>query len=320
MNDHVPAITVLMPAYNTEAYIAEAIESILNQGFTDFEFLIINDGSTDGTLQIIESYTDPRIKYYTIENRGVTGALNFGLSLSRGTYIARFDADDVCYPQRLQVQFEFLEQNPGYVLVGSEADYIDQNGKYLFTYRFSDYENDEIRTAAFKECPFIHASVMYRKQAVIAAGSYDKDAITFEDHLLWRNLASYGKMKNLHEPLIKVRFNAASVTIDEKWRGPEFRKIKQDAVKRGSVTADEAKALQAIVKKQDFKKYKEAAYYSMIAKKLLWNQYDPAKARTHLRTAIRIMPLRREPYVLFLLSFLPEKMIKSIYHNVKKRS
>ncbi|MBA3828781.1 MAG: glycosyltransferase [Taibaiella sp.] len=315
---NIPPVTVLMPAYNAEQYIREAIDSVLAQTFTDFEFLIINDGSTDATAAIINSYTDSRIRVVTQENKGLVTSLNMGLQLAKGKWIARFDADDVCYPERLLTQVDFLTMHPEYILVGSEADYADGDGQYLFTHKFRNYEDEQIRRSHFRMCPVIHSSVMYLKDIVIEAGGYNPGALTFEDHLLWHNLAAFGKIKNVHQPLIKVHFNAESATVDEKWRGKEFNEIKQRSIANGSVTAVDAERLREIITSQDFKKFKDAAYNSMIGKKYLWNQYDPAKARQHLRKAISIMPSRLEPYLLYAMSWLPAGIISSVYKNFKK--
>lgn len=313
-----PQVTVLMPAYNAAVYIREAIESVLAQTYKDFELLIINDGSTDDTEAIIRSYTDARIRVLSHSNIGLVGTLNRGLKEAQGKWIARFDADDVCYPERLATQMEFLQQHPDYVLTGSEADYMDEAGNYLFTYHFKYYNDEDIRSSHFKECPFIHSSVTFLKQAVIDAGGYDKDAITFEDHLLWSRLAHYGKMNNIHQPLIKVRFNPASVTIDEKWRGKAFIDLKRRSIENGSVNAADLETLKKILSEQNFTAYKRAAYESMIGKKYLWNQYAPVKARRHLRAAIRLTPGKLEPYLLYIFSFMPERLILSVYKKFKK--
>src|SRR4051812_44490454 len=102
-----PKVTVLMPAYNADKYIEDGISSVLSQTFTNFELLIINDGSTDNTLKVIESIRDKRIVVISQENKGVSAALNLGLAHARAPYIARFDADDICLPNRLKVQYEF---------------------------------------------------------------------------------------------------------------------------------------------------------------------------------------------------------------------
>ena len=129
-----PKISVLMSAFNAEKYIGETIDSVLGQSFIDFEFIIINDGSTDQTEVIIKKYNDERIRYFYQENSGLSKALNFGLKISEGDYIARIDADDLCYRNRLEIQLEFMENNPDYVVCGSYTDVIDENGKFIYQY------------------------------------------------------------------------------------------------------------------------------------------------------------------------------------------
>ncbi|HEY9177284.1 MAG TPA: glycosyltransferase family 2 protein [Flavipsychrobacter sp.] len=319
MQNTTPAITVLLPAYNAAEYIREAIDSVLNQTFTDFELLIINDGSTDNTENIIRQYSDARIRLHSQPNTGLVGALNKGLELAKGELIARFDADDVCYPERLQLQYDFMKANPDYILIGSEADYMEEDGSYIFTFKFNAYTDAEIRALNYTVCPFIHASVMFYKQDVTELGGYDKGAITFEDHLLWWKLIQRGKVKNMELPLIKVRFNPDSVTVDERWRGPEFKRIKYTSIQQGYVTVEDALKLKEVLASQNFKEFKNAAYYSMIGKKFLWNNYAPAKARKNLWKAIMATPAKPEPYVLYLLSFLPRKLIAQLYSYQKKQ-
>jgi len=310
-------VTVLMPAYNAADYIREAIDSVLKQTFRDFELLIINDGSRDETEAIIRSYTDPRIRLYSQENRGVTGALNYGLQLARGKYIARFDADDICYPERLQIQYDYMEAHPGCVLAGGASDYIDKDGRFLFEWQPPAYDSEAIRQQITSVCPFDHPAVMYVREVALQAGGYPKGAIHFEDHLFWVRFFDFGSVANLAVPLIRHRFNPGSVTIDERWRGPEFKQIKYRSVRNGYITDEDAARLKEIVSVQDIKKYKDAAYYTMIAKKYLWNRHQPAEARANLRKALSIMPLKAAPYLLYLLSFLPEQWIRSLYRKAK---
>src|SRR5688572_20456536 len=124
-----PYVTILMPAYNTALYISEAINSVLTQDFTDFELLIIDDGSTDDTVRIIKSFTDPRVRLIRQKHAGIAAALNRGLQEAEGEYIARFDADDICLPGRLCRQVDFLESHPDYVICGGEAEYISDQGE-----------------------------------------------------------------------------------------------------------------------------------------------------------------------------------------------
>ncbi len=318
MSELLPIITVLMPAYNAEKYIKLAIESVLSQTFTEFELLIINDGSTDDTEKIIKSYEDRRIRLFTQENKGVIGALNYGLQLARGKYIARFDADDICYPDRLAAQYEFFESHPGYVLLGGASDYIDKEGHFLYEWQPPAYETNALHKKIRHEIPFDHPTVMFVRDVALQLGGYPKGAIHFEDHLFWTHFFDHGKVANLSKPLIKHRFNPESVTIDEKWRGSKFNEIKYRSIRNGHVSEKDEKELREILKEQDFKKFKDAAYYSMIGKKFLWNQHQPVRAREHLRKAISIMPGKREPYLLYLISFLPQSFIEAIYRGFKK--
>ncbi|HEY9002471.1 MAG TPA: glycosyltransferase [Mucilaginibacter sp.] len=302
-------ITVLMPAYNAGKYIHEAIESVLQQTHRNFELLIVNDGSTDNTVSVVLSFNDPRIVLVNKEHGGIAQALNTGLRLSDSHYIARFDADDVCLPDRLEKQFNFLKDHPDYVLTGSDAEYILENGEYLFSFKCIAHSNEEIQRNMYVYCPFIHSSVMYKKHEVIKAGGYNAHAHNFEDYLLWTALSKMGKMQNLREPLIKVRFNPASATIDEKWRGERFRKLKRAATTRGAITQQEGDEILAIIKKQDISKIKEGAYHALCCKKFLADNYQPNKARTHVRKAISIRPLRLDNYLLYAVSYMPESFI-----------
>jgi glycosyltransferase involved in cell wall biosynthesis len=298
-----------MPAYNAGKYIAEAIASVLGQTFGDFELLIVNDGSTDDTLNIIHSFDDKRIRLVSQPNRGVAAALNAGLKHAKAEYIVRFDADDICMPQRLQQQYDFLTAHPGYILVGSDVDYITENNDFLFHFKCLAHTHQEILDKLYFYCPFVHPSVMYRKDVVMAVGGYPDAAHNFEDYMLWVAIAGKGKFHNLAEPLIKYRLNPQSVTIDERWRGSRFRLLKRKAVINGVISDEEGNELLEIIKRQDVKRIKEGSYHALCGKKLLADNYQPRKARKHVKQAIRLHPLRVDNYLLYLVSFLPGRMI-----------
>jgi glycosyltransferase involved in cell wall biosynthesis len=311
-------LTVLMPAYNTGLYIREAIQSILDQTFIDFEFIIINDGSKDNTLDVIRTFSDPRIKIIDQQNKGLIDTLNEGIEIAKGDIIARMDADDICYPERLEIEYNFLIENPDYVLVGSEADVIDKDGNYLMHLSPVGHTHEEIEERIDIKCPFIHPSVMFRKSAVIAAGLYPKNALTFEDHLLWKKLLKYGRICNLPETLLKARFNPESVTIDEKWRGSEFVELRRKALSNGIVADDDAKRLKEIIQNQNFATYKQASYHAMVGKKYLWNNPSGKLARKHFAEAIRHYPKNPESYILYMFSFLPAAWRVGLYKSFKK--
>jgi glycosyltransferase involved in cell wall biosynthesis len=310
-----PLITVLMPAYNAEKYIGEAIASVLDQTLADLELLVINDGSTDDTENIINSFTDPRIRLINQTNQGIASALNIGLLNARAEIIARFDADDVCMPDRLQRQYDFLSNNPDHIIVGSNARYIDMYDEYVYTGRMLAYTDEEIRKLIFITCPLIHSATMFWKKPVLLAGSYNTHAYAFEDHLLWSKLLKHGKAFNLAETLIKVRLSPGSVSIDEKWRTKRFREIKSDAIRSGDISEEEGKELLGILHEQDNSKIKEGSYYALLGKKYLWDNHQPAKARMNLKKTIRIHPGRLDSYAIMLLSFFPKSFIDWMYQK-----
>ncbi|MEO7962152.1 MAG: glycosyltransferase [Ginsengibacter sp.] len=200
-------VTVLMPVYNAEKYLAAAMESILQQTFQDFEFLIVDDASTDASASIIFSYNDTRIKYVKNErNMGITLTLNRGIEMAIGKFIARMDADDISYPERLQKQVKYLENHPQSAMVSSAANVVTENGELIYT------DTTPSEFYYFKltfTSPFFHSSVMYRKEHVIAAGLYSVPyAEDFE--LFWR-LARTASFYNLPEVLLDYRVSGQSL-------------------------------------------------------------------------------------------------------------
>jgi len=315
VKENTAIVTVLMPAWNAEKYIAEAIESILQQTFTAFKLLIINDGSTDHSEEIIRSFKDARISLINQPHRGIAAALNKGLSKTESVYIARFDADDICFPERLQQQVSFLDSHPDYITVGSDAEYISENGDHLFHFKSIGHAHDQIIENIYSFCPFIHSAVMFRREAVVKVGGYSEHAHNFEDYLLWIQLLQHGKFHNLPEQLIKVRFNPASVTIDERWRGRLFRKMKRDIISKGTITEKEGSNLFNILKSQDIQNLKESAYYALCGKKLLLDNRQPKKARPLFSRAISVYPYRLDNYALYALCFLPPFFIHWLYQK-----
>jgi glycosyltransferase involved in cell wall biosynthesis len=305
-------VTVLMPCYNAQAYIADAIRSVLNQTFCEFELLIVNDGSTDRTMEIIKSFQDNRIVLMDQKQQGVAAALNNGLNHARAPYIARFDADDICFPERLEKQYQFMISNPEYTVTGSGAEYIDNKGNYIFTYYPIVKSNEEITRLSENSCPFIHASVMYKTDTVKKIG-YDIHAHSFEDHLLWLNIREQGKMMNFAEPLLKVRLNPGSLTMDERKRTREFRRIKNRALRQKFISSEDGEKMKSIIINQNKSRKKEGAYYSLLAKKFLWNNYDPVKARLNMKRAIALYAFDLKDYLLLGISYLPKKIVNHLY-------
>ena len=309
---HDVKITVLMPCYNAADYIADAIQSVLTQTFRDFEFLIVNDGSTDNTAALVRSFNDERIVFIEQKQQGIAAALNNGLKHARADYIARFDADDICFPDRLEKQFDYMQSNPECIVAGSGADYIDDAGNFVFTRYPLASKNEEIKGLAFYKCPFIHASVIFKKTTVTSLG-YNINAHSFEDHLLWLQLKEKGNMYNMEEPLLSVRLNPRSFTMDERKRSKTFHQIKYKALKEEYISTCDGDTLLAIINLQNSSKSKEGAYYGLLAKKFLWNNYNPGMARFHMKKAITLNTFDIKDYLLLVISYLPKKVINTLY-------
>lgn len=207
-----PLVTVLMPAYNVEKYVAWAIESILNQLYDNFEFLIFEDGSTDDTLKIIQSFEDERIKLYTHPfNQGHIQHLNTGLRIAKGKYIARMDADDIALPERLKKQVSFLESHPDYVIVGSQARYIYGDGQTPSKIKSKLHtKNKFLQACTLFYAPFIHPTVMMRTEIAQSYGYSVEYAA--EDIHLWGQILSHHKGYNLPDVLLHYRIHDKNIS------------------------------------------------------------------------------------------------------------
>lgn len=201
---------MVMSVFNGEKYLHEAIDSILQQTFTEFEFIIIDDGSTDGTCGIIQSYHDPRIVFRSRKNLGLVASLNQAIRSAQGTYIARQDADDVSHPGRLQKLVEFLQLNPGYVAVGSWFEEFQKDGKSRINR--TPVTDSLVRARLVWGTCFGHGSVMFRRQAAIEAGLYREQMWPAEDYDLWARMASLGPMANIPNVLYRYRVHQESIS------------------------------------------------------------------------------------------------------------
>ena len=188
-----PKVSVLMSVYNDAVYLDEAIESILNQTFTDFEFLIINDGSTDGSRDIILSYADPRIRLVDNEvNLGLPVSLNKGIRLAKGEYIARQDADDVSLPDRLAQQAAFLDAHSDVTVVGCWWEWIDVDGDVFATGEIPN-SNTIIKAKLVQHnVKFPHGCMMIRREALVRIGGYDRQFRFTQDLDLWLRMVKAG--------------------------------------------------------------------------------------------------------------------------------
>ena len=210
----VPAVSVLMSVYNGERFLADAVESILGQSFGDFEFLIVDDGSTDHTGQILRGYDDPRIRLIANpRNLGLTRSLNIGLAAARGRFIARMDADDIALPDRFARQLAFFEANPRTVLVGAGHARLDDDARTR-AWATQPLRPVEFRWLSFFWTPVLHPSVMFRAGPIHEAGlRYDERLSTSQDYDLWTRMLSFGDAAVLEGPLVFWRRHDKAVGV-----------------------------------------------------------------------------------------------------------
>jgi len=207
-----------MAFHNDAPYIAEAIDSILGQTYGDFEFVIVNDASTDGSRDIVARYSDPRIRLLdNAENLRLTRSLNRGLEAARGELVARLDANDVATPDRLEKQMRFMREHPEIAVVGGQYEVIDTLGRPLPRAALPMPLTDLGAQWYFLfDSPFVHSTVMFRKAAADDAGRYDPayDWAPSEDVVLWSRMAVKHRLANLPDVLVSQRYDTTSITYD----------------------------------------------------------------------------------------------------------
>jgi len=208
-----PVITVLMPVYNAERYIVKAVKSVLDQTYQDFEFLIINDGSTDQSVKLIQELGDPRLRVIDTENQGVAAALYLGIKMARGLYIARMDADDESLPNRLEVEKRCLDEHPEIAVVHGSVEYIDSEGQPVFLERDEGHSNIITKWLLnWKNVP-IHSTVMMRASILKEhALNYRIEMNRAEDFDLWNRIARVGDFMYLPDILIRYRIHSENVS------------------------------------------------------------------------------------------------------------
>jgi len=210
MNVISPKISVLMPVYNSELYIRDAVDSILNQTFSDFEFIIIDDASTDKSVEIIQSYSDPRIQLIVKpKNSGYTDSLNYALTIAKGEYIARMDSDDISLPTRFEKQIEVLQKNNEVVVCGT---WIAVFGNNMESYIFEAPQNStEIKLTFLSYDCIAHPSVMFRKSCMENL-EYKKEFVPAEDYKLWSEIIINHDFHIIQEPLVRYRQHEKNIS------------------------------------------------------------------------------------------------------------
>jgi glycosyltransferase involved in cell wall biosynthesis len=232
-------VTVLMPVYNAAPYVAVALESILNQTYQDFEFLIIDDGSTDQSSQIISSYDDPRIRFHTNDqNLGITRTLNKGLDLASGEYIFRMDADDISLPNRLERQVAFMDSN---LDMGACGTWVETFGESVGVWRYPVAPED-VRAHLLFHNALAHPAACFRRQAFIEKGlRYDEQYLHAEDLQLWQRASEFFPIANIAEVLLKYNIHPNSISqTKQDEQAQTLRRIDKESLNRLGIKASDA--------------------------------------------------------------------------------
>ncbi len=225
-------VCVIMPVYNAAPFLRKAIDSVLAQTYSNFQLLLINDGSTDESESIIRSYSDKRILYHTQQNSGVAATLNRAVGMAASRYIWRHDADDISLPDKLAKQVAFLESHPDYALCACQVAFMTESGKVAWNYKqpndsiFKGREFLEVKRQDFNPySPITHGTVLIRTDVMKGLGGYRKEFITGEDVDLWLRLIQQYKAAVLNECLSLHRLSARSATQVHGWKNEFFRNL-----------------------------------------------------------------------------------------------
>ena len=301
---HTPQVSVLMPVYNGQKHLKPAIESILDQSFRDFELLVVDDGSTDASGEIVRTYaaTDARIRLISQANQGIVGALNNALFAARGELCARMDADDVSAPDRLAAQVQFLEANRAVTVVGGHGYIIDDDGDPVrpFPVVLTD---DEITAALLRERSFagrthlIHPAVMFRRGVACEIGGYRQEFIWAEDRDFFLRMGESGQLANLDKTILHYRQSGGSVsnTRAELQQDNAYNTIVKARIRRKLPVMPEASIRWAPSKPVS------PTAYSIYVATVSSEHGNMQTARKHVRRALAAAPMSADVWRTLLL-------------------
>lgn len=293
-----------MSVFNGEAFLRESVDSVLTQTYRDFEFIVIDDGSSDETSGILQSYEDPRLNVIRQENRGLTAALNHGIRLAKGRYIARQDADDTSHPQRIEDQVRFLESHPEIALVGCWATLIDDEGDTIGAHRYPIDPGDIGENLPCKN-QFIHGSLLMRTMILQEIGGYREQFYYAQDHDLVLRMIEKHRLANLPKELYSLRHWRGKISIARSTEQLAYSRLAKDLAaerRTGRPDAiDKGVAIENLLVR-DFEP-SELHYEHLVLFHCLRHGNMP-KARKIVRSLIKHDPFNLKGYLQFLLTLL----------------
>lgn len=311
-----PLVSVLMPVYNDEANIANAVESVLQQTYQNFELIVVNDGSTDKSLSILLDYQqkDQRIKIVNQKNQGLANALNNGINHCSGKYIARLDSDDVSYPHRLHEQVIFLEQNPNIGLVGGGCHIADDTGRIIGSRNI--YPANPYKTL-LNRCIYQHSDVMYRKDVVtnLPGGLVYRNKFIAEDYDLWLRISEVTGIAKINTIFGIWTLNGGGYTLSRKQEQLEaIRELKKMAIERRKGGIDWYDSFQPKVIEKAHRTQVKAYEYDLTVAQVLLKDARCAEVRQQLGKHKSNDESWKGVRKWYYLSFLPKGLLKSIFN------
>lgn len=272
-----PTISVIIPVYNGEKTIKETIESVLNQTFRDFELIIINDGSQDATLEIIQAINDERIQVFSYQNSGVSASRNRALTKAKGEFISFIDADDLWTPNKLELQLKALQDNPQAAVAYSWSDWIDESGQFLRSGGHITVNGKAYEKLLLRDFIESGSNPLIRKQALDEVGCFEQSVTPAEDWDMWLRLAAIYEFVTVEVPQILYRISPNSAS---------FNIVKMEA---GSLKVIERVFAQAPESLQDLKRETLASRYNYLTFKALEGNLDRKKGLIAARFLIQAL-------------------------------
>lgn len=286
-------VSVILPVFNAEKYIDIAINSILKQTYSDFELLLLNDGSTDNSLELMKIHAniDSRCQIHSWPNQGLIKTLNTGIELAKGNILLRMDADDICHPQRFERQIKHLQSNPKCVAVGTQVMLIDPEGEPLINFISPQLhaDIDRMNLSNTNGSAIVHPTAAMRKEAVIAVGGYHSEYLHAEDIDLFLRLAEVGELNNLDEILLDYRQHLASI-------GYQHSQKQMESVKLAVMAAEKRRGNNLAIIKNNTFHTRTGTNSSDIYRKWAWWALRGGNlnvARKHSWNAIKNAPMNR---------------------------
>lgn len=307
-----PLVSVLMCVYNDEKYVSLAIESILTQSYNNFEFIIVDDGSTDNTSNILKSYSTKHecIKLFRINNSGTTAAANFGLSKVKGKYVARIDSDDISFPDRLRIEVEYLEINPSTALIGGGAEIIDVNGNVIGE---RNIKTKRPAITLLKRNIFQQSDVMFRTDVARNLGGYREKFYNGEDYDLWLRISEKAHIVKINTLLGQWRLNGSGYSFSRRKEQLLSDKIiKEFAKQRRILGKDDYNNYKPIPPSKHRQNINVFSYDIWVALYLL-ESFRKKEARNILIKNFKQFYKSPKIYFLLILTFLPVFKLKLIF-------